>query len=1282
MRKSELALCALVIVLSASMFVFAQTASTSTVSGTITDATGAVIAGAEVEMTDLATNQSRKVVTNAAGQYQFPSIPPGTYKVTATAKGFKQAIIPALKVDVAKSLSLDLSLQVGTVGEVVEITAGAAVELQKLDATVGNVIGGDLLKLLPSLTRDATALLNLQPMVTPGRNEGDGTGGQVAGARSDQNTFQIDGGDATSNTEGNGGYNSGFSGTPRAVVPTPAESLEEFRVSTNNQNATFGRSVGGQVQMVTRRGTNQVRGSLYWYHQNDNLNANTWTRNRLHQANPELKDNRYGVSLGGPIWRDKMFIFGHYEGRRFPQSAQIGRLVPSATLRQGILRFRDAGGNVVSYNLATAKVCGPTGDQACDPRGKGLSPVVKSVFDLLPAGNDTTFGDGLNTVGFSAPVALTFGEDFGVTRYDWNINEKWQFMASYRYGKTTASTPSQVDITGGKVVSTSQRPLAPRYFVVGLTTQLTSTMNNEFRFNFLRHWWEWATKKPAPQASGTAAALQIFSESATNALVPYNIDTQNARGRIWNGKDYTFQDNLNWVKGNHTFQFGGRITHQRFFHQRDDKVVGGLTSLIYQVNRGSNIAFPSTYRPPTCGGAITANCLASGDVTRWNNLYVAATGMVDRAVVLLTRDGQFNPNPPGTPLREFVNVNAYEAYANDIWRLGPSLTLSLGLTYNVQLPPVEDEGKQTLMVDAASGKILDAESYLAARKAAAEAGGVYNPTIGFLPVGKTGRKYPYDPDYNNFGPRIAAAWNPDFKEGWLARVFGSRKSVFRGGYSISYDRVNGVGIVMIPILGVGYGQLFSCQGPDLTGKCNPGGGLINPANAFRIGVDGSSVPLPAVAPITLPITPGIGTAPFETLSFQIDPKREIGRSQNWDFTLQRELPWNMLVEFGYVGRHADKLYQGLELNQIPFFMKDKVSGQTFAQAFDAVGEALRTGRTPASQPWFENMLKGSAFCAPSCTAGVVDIFGDSIQSGYVYDVFRGINSSLITGPAINGNQLNLIYQIASLGRSNYHAFFFSLQKRFSRGLTFTTNYTLSHSLDQIGINQSNLNSTSNAYDLNYDYGPSIFDRRHTFNASYLWELPFGKGRMFSTSNRVLDTILGGWYTSGIFYAASGLPLTFYEDACQEWGAGIFGNCSGMIPLRNKYNSGSVHSNVVGSGGIGINSDPKSGGSGLNLFANPEAVYNSFRQISVSRDTRDGRDSIRGLNRWNFDLSLGKEFRFTERIKARFSADFVNIFNHPLFGDPGMFWDDPANFGVINSQYNQPRYIQMGLRIEF
>ncbi|MEK6325635.1 MAG: carboxypeptidase regulatory-like domain-containing protein [Acidobacteriota bacterium] len=1249
----------------------AQTA--ATISGTVTDPQGAIVPGATVALLDTATNQERKQTTNDAGQYLFTSVQPGVYKITVTMQGFRQAVIASQKIDVAKQHSVNVSLEVGVMTERVEITASTGSELQKLDATVGSVIGADALSRLPSLSRDATALLNLQPMVTPGRGEGEGTGGQVAGARSDQNTFMVDGGDATSNTDGNGAYNTNFAGSPRAVVPTPAESLEEFRVNTNNPNATFGRSAGAQVNLVTKRGTNQFHGSAYWYHQNDNLNANTFTRNRLGQKDPELKDNRFGLSLGGPIWRDKTFIFGHYEGRRFPQSGDILRLVPTDTFRAGILRFKDLNGNVTSYNLGTSTACGPANNSRCDPRNKGISPVVSAQLNLLPKGNDPSSGDGLNTIGFRAAAPFSLVEDFGVTRVDHHFSDKWQFMGSYRYGRTAQPSLAQINIASGSPVSTANRPLQPRYVVGGLTGQLTPRLTTDFRFNWLRHWWEWATQAPSPLVPGTNAALAIAGE-AVNSFIdePVNIDTQNARGRIWNGRDYTWQDTTTWAKGDHTYQFGGRFTHQNIIHQRDDKVVGGLTSLIYQVTKGTNVLIPEANRPPTCGGGITTNCLQSGDVTRWNTLYAATLGIVDRATVLATRDGSLKLNAPGTPLREEVKVNAFELFVNDIWRIKPSLTLSYGLTYNVQLPPTEKEGKQTLMVDTGNGnKILDVRSFLKAREAAANAGQVYNPVIGFLPVKETGRKYPYDPDWNNFGPRLAVAWNPSFKSGFMGKLFGDRKSVLRGGYGLSYDRINGVGIVMVPILGVGYGLALTCGGPSIGGQCLGGGGT-NPSTAFRIGVDGSTVPLPSIPAAELPITPGVNSTP-EFLSFQIDPKRQVASSHGWDFTMQRELPGGMLVEVGYVGRVSRGLYQGLDLNQAPFFMKDPKSGQTFAQAFDAVAAAVRAGNNAPSQPWFENMLRGSAFCSPSCTAGVVEELGGSISTGAAYDVWRGINDSLITGPAII-DSIEMLYMISDTGRSDYHAGFVTLNKRMSHGLTFGANYTLSRARDMIGINQNSLNSATNAYNLEFDFGPALFDRRHTLNAYWYHQLPFGRGGHW------FDKVIGGWYTSGIYTYASGLPLDFYQGVCQEFGQGVFGNCDAMVPTKGHFDS-SVNKAVVGSGGVGTNAG--GGGTGLNYFKNPEEVYNSFRQIRISEDTNRHRGAIRGLGRWNVDLSIGKQTTISERVRVRFSADFTNIFNRVEFSDLTFLdFNDPAAFGVLNSQYNQPRFIQLGFRVEW
>jgi hypothetical protein len=423
--------------------------------------------------------------------------------------------------------------------------------------------------------------------------------------------------------------------------------------------------------------------------------------------------------------------------------------------------------------------------------------------------------------------------------------------------------------------------------------------------------------------------------------------------------------------------------------------------------------------------------------------------------------------------------------------------------------------------------------------------------------------------------------------------------------------------------------------------------------------------------------------PFELLSFQIDARRKVGRNHSADFTIQRELPWNMLLEFGYVGRYSRGLYQGLDLNSVPFFMKDTASSQTFAQAYDAVANALRTGQTPTAQPWFENMLKGSAFCPanqPSCTAELVRRFNSQFQTGQVYTIFSQINNSLVTGPALSRNQVEVLYMITDKGRSNYNAVFFSLQKRMARGVSFALNYTVSQSLDQKGYNQSSLNSASNAYDLDYDYGPSLFDRRHIFNSYFNYELPFGSGRKFQTGSW-LDNVIGGWRFSGIVIASSGLPLEFAQGTGQEFGqAFLFGSAVGMIQTSGGTFSASRHIGVPGSNNIGTNA--AGAGTGLNAFSNPETVYNSFRRVSLSKDTRVGRGVLRGLPRWNVDLSLGKKTQITERVSMGFSADFTNAFNRVEHGEPNLNFLNPRAFGVLTNQINLPRYIQLGLRFEF
>src|SRR5215471_5407821 len=301
---------------------WAQTSSTGTVSGIISDPQGAVIPGAQVTLTNKESGVTLKATTQDDGHYIIPDVPPGTYEMTVSKKGFETTKVTAQQVRVGVTTTANFKMKVGAESVTIEVKASGA-ELQTLDASVGNVLDQQALEKLPSLNRDATAILLIQPLASPGFNgapgsgENNTTGGGIAGARADQNTFMVDGGDATSNTEGGGGYaqqsGDGFSATPHASIPTPVESLQEFRVVTNNSN-TFARSAGAEVQMVTRSGTNNWHGAVYENNQNTDYNANSWTLNRTGQPRGIWIDNRFGGRIGGPIKKDKAFLFLMYEG--------------------------------------------------------------------------------------------------------------------------------------------------------------------------------------------------------------------------------------------------------------------------------------------------------------------------------------------------------------------------------------------------------------------------------------------------------------------------------------------------------------------------------------------------------------------------------------------------------------------------------------------------------------------------------------------------------------------------------------------------------------------------------------------------------------------------------------------------------------------------------------------------------------------------------------------------------------------------------------------------------
>ena len=1296
---------ALALLMSPALLLGQATASgNGSLTGRVTDSTGAVVAAATLTLTDTSTNIAQTVLSNSQGIYFFRDLNPGTYNLSATHPGFRKTAVPHLSVAAGSTLTIDVSLEVGALTETVQVTATAEAELQTLNSTMGTALEGNTIMQLPTINRDVSSLVFLQPTAAPtfGGAEGNTTSGNIAGNAADQNTYMLDGGNNTSDLDGDNG---GYVGLRSGAMPTPVESVEEFRVNTNNMTADFSSSAGAQVEVTTKRGTNQFHGSVYDWFQADWLSANDWNNNFYGTPKPKSHYNRFGGALGGPMLPDflggKTYFFVNYEGERYPRTGPFTKIVPSDSLRQGIIKIRDDSGNVVSYDLKTAMVCGSSGNQACDPRGIGLNPIVSQMWNTyLPEPNDFNSGDRLNTFGYRSNLTFPLSTNFGVVRVDHDFGPKWRFFSSYRYFRQDNPDTHQVDVGGllpgdtlGKAAAVTSTPDLPRYFVAGITTTISPSLTNEFHFNYLRNFWQWLRPGAVPQIAGIPAALGIGGES-TNALIPMNIDTQNARQRLWDGHDFDYRDNMNWLKGTHLFQFGGEFFHQWFHFDRYDNVVGGLTQLVYDVsNSGIDT---NDYLPLACSSTVTTGCLPSTSVGTWNGLYAETLGMVDNASIVATRTGaNLTLNPLGTPLASYQIVDTYSLYFNDAWKIKPNLTVNYGLNWGAQMPPYDLHGEQGMLVDGDNNLITVAD-YLANRKAAALQGQVYSPTLGFTPIGAVGKglKYPFAPYYGAFQPRVSVAWNPDFGQGWLSKVFGHKNTVLRAGYGRFYSKDLPINLITSSVLGDGFLQPAGCKNPNSSGVC-AGTGNVDPTNAFRIGVDGNSVPISLPQTLGTPVQPGVNAA-YSIFSDILDSKYVPANSDQVDVSIQRQLKGGVILEVGYVGIWAHHLYNGTDLGSVPYMMK--LGGQSFAQAYAGIYNNL--AKNPGSispQPWFETALAGSSYCTgfSSCTAAVAHNESGNILGQYVTSLFSDLDGTFnfpVTLPS--DTQCYYCFASQSNGYSNYNALTVTAQKRYSNGLSLNANFTYGHSLGILEYNQTyTLSNMNNAWDPSIDYGPQFWDRKFTFNLLATYTLPFGKGQRWANSNPVASRVLGGWSVSPIFSFGTGLPLYMITGSYQEWGNAWDGDSCQAIPINPSMSySTSANFGVSSDGYIGVNGD---GLSNANLFSNPTAVYNNFRPYILGQDGGCGGGGIlRGQSRWNLDLGVTKETTITERFKLQLYMQAFNVLNHMQWSDPGVNLQDPNNFGALEGQYgaltlggfgasaNYTRIIQLGVRFAF
>jgi hypothetical protein len=1348
MRSAKFSLVLLLLVCAGGVLsAWGQSTSTGTVAGSVTDSTGAVVAGATVKLTDLGTNVMRAATTNASGRYIYVDVNPGLYSIAVSKAGFATSKAENQEVKVGDSLTVNLALQVGGTNVVVEVTA-VGTELQSMNATVGNTITSLTLDNLPSLGRDVSSFVELQPGVSPD--------GSVAGAVVDQSYFSLDGGNNSSDMDGSQNvYFSSMAGDPTGgvatqnnlgagvggptgVLPTPQDSVEELKTNTAGQTADFNSSAGAEVRVVTKRGTNSWHGTAYEYYKDNNWSSQSWQNdydNSLIPGSaplPSFHYSRFGGAIGGPLLPKvllggKTYFFANYEGFRFPNSVTLNRNVPSPALELGLITdpvtdtLYNLNPTAVTYNGTTYQGTGTT----IDPRGIGINPLVQTIWQTYePQSNGACqvgLCDGFNVLGFTGNIALPTTSNFAVGRVDHDFGSKWHFMSSYRWNRLVTATDDQVDIGGffpgdtkGVPASLSTGPLQSHILVAGLTTNVTTNTTNDFHYSFLRNWWAYARVGDTPQTATLGGALEIEPGQIGGAdadLGPYNVNTQQTRNRIWDGHDQMVRDDISILKGNHLFQFGGTYQHNFDYHTRTDNGGGINYQPVYELGAGtagSELASSISI----CSLSTVVNGVSTPDIPNCPTLTAAALGIVSISQIAYTRSGaNLALNPPLTPASDRDTIPFYNTYFSDTWHLKPTFTLTYGLGWTLEMPPVEANGKQVELVDDADQPISSV-AYLKNREKAALQGQVYNPEIGYALVGNTanGLKYPYNPFYGSFSPRIAAAWSPHFDgDSLAAKMFGHEDTVIRGGYGRVFGRLNGVDLVLVPLLGTGLIQPVQCIGGALSnGSC----GVANsatPLTAFRIGVDGLTAPLPTPsATLPQPDFPGYNSISSATAE-ALDPNFRPNQVDSFDLTIQRQLSRKLTLELGYIGRRITHEYQPVNLNAVPYMMT--LGGQQFKQAYAntvleycgglqglAGGGCAANAGAVTPQAFFETALggTGSAYCSgfSSCTAAVVANEGatgtGNLNNAQVWSLWSDLDGGPFTFPhsMMNtttgpyGPQMTSGVAVnASTGFGNYNGGFASLKMADWRGVTMQSNFTWSKALGTAAVVQASSEITPddpfNPYTM---YGMQTFNRKFVYNAFFVYQPPFYKGQQ-----GIAGHLLGGWTFSPIFTAGSGAPVEIgtTTGGGQEYGAGDNANFFGeenSVPLGH-VEYGHAYYNRPSSG------------LPVNFFQQGTAAINNYRNPILGIDNRDGGTGfLSGLPYWNMDFSIKKNFRVTEGISLEFQGVFANIFNHNQWLDPDganevALFQGATTFGALNAgsaqeQTGGDRQIELGARVRF
>ncbi len=1163
--------------------VFAQTGSTGSLSGTVLDPKGAVVAGASVKVVSKATNQEFTTQTSEDGTFTIPTLTAGIYTATVTAGGFKQSVVTDIKIDVGKPSSINIELEIGAANEIVTVVGGGEL-LQTQTATIGTTLTGRQITDLPTASRDALDLvLALPGTTTPGRPRTSSVNGLPKGALN----ITLDGINVQDNLLKS---NDGFF----TYVRPRTDAISEVTLSTSNPGSESSAEGAVQIKFVTQGGSNDYHGGVYWYHRNPALNANYWFNNRDIAADPVTKKapqqrillNQPGGKFGGPIsipglfnGKDRAFFFVNYEEYRLPEkSPPRTRNVFSTAAQSGIHRFTTTlppcnqvanpnnGSNCytpaanafttcaspinnvrtcASNVFALAQAAGII--STADPTISALLGDIRSSLSGVNAVFQTTGNPNIEQATFFNIGGQT--RRFPTVRFDFKLTDKHHIenIWNYQSFRSVVDFLNNVDPAFPGFPNFGSQDSNRFSNATAWRWTITNKIVNEARFGLTGGTVLFFPQvSPAQFENQNGVSLAISSAGATNATITTGPQRRNSPVK-------QFTDNITWSNGNHSFNFGGSVTRVNFWQQ--------LITVVPTVNFGISSTLTGD---STAFGAFQplANIGQQGNAA---SLYATLAGRISS----ITRNARLSEDTNKYTLQGDLISRAqqteYGVYAQDSWRVRPNVTLTLGLRWEVQ------------------GPFIPLNNTYARSESFAQLYGVSGEGNLFKPGTLTGTPTrivlfnegtsAYDTRYDSFAPSIGATYSPNFQSGFMKSLFGeSGRTVLRGGFSIAYVRegVNTFQSLYAANAASGAqlagGTISATQ--NITGTPFP----LTFGNYIRNGLPGG----PSFQ--QEPVYPNAGSITDSINEFA--PNLKIGRVDSFSFGIQREINSNNVIEVRYIGNRGHNLWRQYDLDEVNviengFLNEFRLAQQNvLANLQNGRGFNFRyfgpgTGTSPL--PIMLGHISGvPAANAGNCTAGsgngsCAQLYSNSLFAnttllgflnplnpstggggsaavGYfgMAGIFAGTaNDSLFANnriaagiPAnfwlVNPGKRGGAFLIDNSGQTWYNAVTVEFRRRMSRGLLTQFSYTFGKAM------VNNYASSSGVFDQPAtlrDFGirrnVAPFDITHGLKANFIYELPLGRGRtFFSGAAGWVDKIVGGWGFNGNIRIQSGTPFTF------------------------------------------------------------------------------------------------------------------------------------------------------------